>query len=150
VSYESLDKYIQRCVEIPSKSSAFSSVRSVTVQGTLLQHSPTIGAPRSDLELCCIISPCLLDILHRVIPRCRLHIMTFNLPSLIYDEIPLYINQYEYQLATSSSLSSILVPVPQINLEGVPDFNAKAAIELANGLASNLSQAHIWWRNQWD
>lgn len=44
--------------------------------------------------------------------------MTFNLPSLLYeDEKPLEINQYEYQLATSPSLSSILAPVPQIDFE---------------------------------
>ncbi|KAJ5356917.1 hypothetical protein N7517_011526 [Penicillium concentricum] len=68
--------------------------------------------------------------------------MAFKLLSLCYDDNrPIDIDQYEYQLATSPSLSSILVPVSQIDY--VTNFNAKAAIQLANGLAPNLSRVHI-------
>lgn len=130
VSRESHDKGIPRCIEILSKSSAFSSVRSVTVQGTLLPtdeyqrgqvpESSNIHQGKSggdlnywlattvvrlmeslnlfpilsmlsghrfnllirllelrDMTGSCValFSPCLLDILHRAIPRCRLNIM---------------------------------------------------------------------------
>lgn len=87
---------------------------------------------------------CLLEILHDTLPRCKLHYMTFKLPSLCYNaQEPRDIDSYEYALATSPSLSSILVPVSFFDAEGNVEYNSEAAMELAAGLAPNLSQVHI-------
>ncbi|KAJ5178532.1 uncharacterized protein N7500_001231 [Penicillium coprophilum] len=197
VGRDRLERDIQRWNEILENSSAFLSVRSVTVRGALLpideqmNHVPgslTINQEENEGDLSCLGSyyrrdidefftsfpnpqydmwsslqslvcrlsclrdmtwscvalfpPCLLETLQQSIPHCRLHVMAFKLLSLCYNNNrPIDIDQYEYQLATSPSLSSILVPVSQIDY--VTNFNAKAAIELAKGLAPNLSRVHI-------
>ncbi|KGO39308.1 hypothetical protein PEX1_094840 [Penicillium expansum] len=99
-----------------------------------------------DMTWSCVelFPPCLLDTLHRFIPHCRLHITIFILPSLRYkNDVPSHVDEYEYKLATSPSLSSILVPLPKVDSEWAVCLNAKAAIHLATGLAPNLSRVHI-------
>ncbi|KAJ5307037.1 hypothetical protein N7508_006052 [Penicillium antarcticum] len=91
-----------------------------------------------------LFPPCLLEILHQSMPKCRLHIMAFRLLSLCYKaDNPQNIDAYEYELATSPSISSILVPLNHQNDGGNLDYNGEAAIELANGLAPNLTNLHL-------
>jgi hypothetical protein len=98
-----------------------------------------------DLTWSCVTQfpPCLLETLHVSIPQCRLHTMAFSLSSLFYNaNQPNDIEAYDYELATSPCLSSILVPVSR-NTHGTTDYNSDEAIELATGLTPNLVNVHL-------
>ncbi|KAJ5642205.1 hypothetical protein N7490_006205 [Penicillium lividum] len=110
-----------------------------------------------DFNWCCetLFPPCLLDILHKSLPRCELHIFAFKLPSLYYNPLePQDISDYEFSLATSPSLSTIMVPVfhddddyefedSNDHKDGHVEYNKEAAIQLASGLAPNLKTVRI-------
>ncbi|KAF3491176.1 uncharacterized protein GIQ15_00693 [Arthroderma uncinatum] len=86
---------------------------------------------------------CLLDVLHRKLPRCRLHIYTFCLESLYrFPDCPYNIEPYEYTLATSPNLYSIFVPHFYFRSPLV-DHNYEAALLLASGLAPNLKEIYL-------
>lgn len=78
--------------------------------------------------------PCLLQILHEKIPRCRLHHYSFQLRGLERDRI----DAHEMALATSPCLHS----VGDLNLAN--DF---AVWEFVRRRARNLRRAHIWLAN---
>jgi hypothetical protein len=74
--------------------------------------------------------------------------MSFKLPSLCYKtDNPQDIDLSEYELATSPWLSSILVPVTCYNFYKKADYNGDAVIELANGLAPNLTNVHLFFES---
>ncbi|KAJ5585476.1 uncharacterized protein N7459_005276 [Penicillium hispanicum] len=88
--------------------------------------------------------PCLLQVLHQDLPRCRLHMKVFRLRSLCYDvDHPRDIDEYEYSLASSPSLSSIVVPISRFDSEGHVEYNFEAAMQIVSGLAPNLKDAQI-------
>ncbi|KAJ5648971.1 uncharacterized protein N7484_002694 [Penicillium longicatenatum] len=99
--------------------------------------------------------PCLLDILHHALPRCKLHNLAFFLPSLCYDTREPRgrdIDEYEFSLATSPSLSSIVFPAFEYDPENDPwgyndwgkvEYHEEAVMQLASGLAPNLKSVSI-------
>ncbi|KAL2863535.1 uncharacterized protein BJX67DRAFT_363206 [Aspergillus lucknowensis] len=76
--------------------------------------------------------PCLLDVLHETLPKCRLHLKAFKLGSLRDEQSgPDDLNRHEYALATSPSLTSIMCTAQR---------NEGTAMRLAAGHAPNLNQ----------
>lgn len=100
-----------------------------------------------------LFPPCLLEILHHSLPRCKLHNWAFKLPSLCYKtHEPQDIDEYEYSLATSPSLSSIMCPAYEYdesnnklgyNDYGMVEYHEEAVIQLASGLAPNLKSVYV-------
>lgn len=80
--------------------------------------------------------PSLLDALHEHQPQCRLHHLTFRMRSLLSD-VP---DPYEMALATSPCLHRVRVACAPQDSSWSPDFNEKAVMELAAGLAPNLKE----------
>jgi hypothetical protein len=90
--------------------------------------------------------PCLLEVLHRHLPSCRLHIRGFKFDSLyLQTEEPYAINAHESALATSPSLASIVCTIRQ---DWGSFVNNKAAVmQMAAGAAPNLTELYIKkWR----
>lgn len=86
--------------------------------------------------------PCLLQVLHQRLPRCRLHIRAFRLRSIQRSENNLKeMDECELALATSPCLSSVVVPISRRYSNSGVDCNWEAALRLATGLAPNL--AHV-------
>ncbi|KAL4925283.1 uncharacterized protein BDV17DRAFT_300445 [Aspergillus undulatus] len=86
----------------------------------------------------------LLEVLHQKLPHCRLHDRAFELPSLHqHAGHPHDIDQRDYALATSPNLSSVLVPISGFDGDGRLEYNKEAVIQLARGLAPNLTRVHI-------
>ncbi|KAL3471351.1 hypothetical protein BJX99DRAFT_250522 [Aspergillus californicus] len=86
----------------------------------------------------------LLKVLHQDIPYCRLHNRAFELPSLHQRaDHPQDINHQDYTLATSPSLSSILVPISGWDDAGRQEYNNEAVMQLVRGMAPNLTGVHI-------
>ncbi|KAL2866671.1 uncharacterized protein BJX67DRAFT_354537 [Aspergillus lucknowensis] len=103
----------------------------------------------------------LLRSLHRDLPRCRLHVMAFGPPRLLdfeedddeagearessededSDNEDGWIDQYDYTLATSPSLSTVVVPVAYDDVHR--EYNETAVQAMARGLAPNLKHVHI-------
>ncbi|KAJ5786802.1 uncharacterized protein N7503_012014 [Penicillium pulvis] len=100
-----------------------------------------------------LFPPCLLEILHHSLPRCKLHNWAFKLPSLCHrTHEPQDIDEYEYSLATSPSLSSVVFPAYEYdedndklgyNEYGMVEYHEEAVIQLATGLAPNLKSVYI-------
>ncbi|KAJ6111132.1 hypothetical protein N7486_003367 [Penicillium sp. IBT 16267x] len=100
-----------------------------------------------------LFPPCLLDILHHSLPRCKLHNLAFKLPSLCCKtHEPQDIDEYEFSLATSPSLSSIIFPAYEYDDEnhafgfndyGKVEYHEEAVLQLASGLAPNLKSVYI-------
>ena len=89
--------------------------------------------------------PCLLHNLHREHPRCRLHTKIFRLHILCYDvDHPRDVDGYELSLASSPSLSSIVVPVHDFSYDGRFEYNFEAALRIARGMAPNLKDVQIY------
>jgi hypothetical protein len=88
--------------------------------------------------------PPLLDALHQCIPGCELHLFSFGLKSLIVDvNSPRCIDEYEYKLATSPNLRSVVIPDCTWIDNARVDYHAPAAMALATGLAPNLESIHV-------
>ncbi|KAL3460960.1 hypothetical protein BJX64DRAFT_261810 [Aspergillus heterothallicus] len=105
---------------------------------------------------------CLLKVVHRT-PGCQLHIKAFDPPRLVkgdyeddeneagasQDEDPEsmklpkdgFVDEYEYTLATSPSLTSLVVPVAHDDPHR--EYNEEAVQWMARGLAPNLKHVHI-------
>jgi hypothetical protein len=87
--------------------------------------------------------PCLLEALHKYLPRCRLHINTFKLRSLNAPST----DPYELMLATSPSLTSIRVECDMQHCyitKHIPNFNYEAVQRMVGGLAPNLKELQIF------
>jgi hypothetical protein len=87
--------------------------------------------------------PCLLETLHKHLPRCKLHINTFRLRSLNAPSI----DPYEFRLATSPSLYSIRVDCDMQYgriTEKVQNFNFEAVQSMVSGMAPNLKEVHVF------
>ncbi|KAL4787694.1 hypothetical protein BJX76DRAFT_318069 [Aspergillus varians] len=94
---------------------------------------------------------CLLKVLHVHIPRCRLHIKALDPPCLTQEEEEeededesedeVGIDEYDFALATSSCLSTVVVPVAY---DDIYRTNNEEAVRLmARGLAPNLKHVHV-------
>jgi hypothetical protein len=87
--------------------------------------------------------PCLLESLHKYLPRCRLHIKTFRLRSLDAPSV----DPYEVMLATSPCLYSIKVECDiqqDLIYRKTRDFNYEAVQGMVAGLAPNLKELQIF------
>ncbi|KAJ6039399.1 hypothetical protein N7444_008304 [Penicillium canescens] len=67
--------------------------------------------------------------------------------SVLQADNPQDIDAYEYELATSPCLSSLLARVTRYNFYKKADYNGDAVIELANGLAPNLTNEHLFFES---
>ncbi|KAJ0426710.1 hypothetical protein BJY00DRAFT_270855 [Aspergillus carlsbadensis] len=87
---------------------------------------------------------CLLQTLHTKLPRCKLHIMAFKMPSLHQRAgSPHEIDERDFALATSPSISSILVPISHYDTDGCVEYNEEAVMQLASGLTPNLTHLYL-------
>lgn len=83
--------------------------------------------------------PSLLTILHERHPQCRLHHLSFKFRTLFWG-VPY---PYEMELATSPLLYRVKVRCSQRDTDGDDDFNQEAMMELAAGVAPNLTEVVI-------
>ncbi|KAJ6010234.1 hypothetical protein N7522_005250 [Penicillium canescens] len=67
--------------------------------------------------------------------------------SVLQADNPQDIDAYEYELATSPCLSSLLARVTRYNFYKKADYNGDAVIELANGLVPNLTNEHLFFES---
>jgi hypothetical protein len=87
--------------------------------------------------------PCLLEALHKYLPRCRLHINTLKLRSLNAPST----DPYELMLATSPSLTNIRVECDMQHgyiTKHIPNFNYEAVQSMVGGLAPYLKELQIF------
>ncbi|RDW69118.1 uncharacterized protein DSM5745_08878 [Aspergillus mulundensis] len=82
---------------------------------------------------------CLLEVLHKDIPTCRLHLRDC-FPNVDGDG---GIDEYDRILATSPSLSSIVTGVSH----GIYEYKQQAIMQLAAGAAPNLTQVYFHYDN---
>jgi hypothetical protein len=85
------------------------------------------------------LPPSLLRTLHKQLPSCRLHHLTFRFRTLLWG-VPY---PYEMELATSPSLHRVNVVYTYQDSDADFDYNADAVMELAAGLAPNLKEVTI-------
>ncbi|EEP78167.1 predicted protein [Uncinocarpus reesii 1704] len=96
---------------------------------------------RSDYQF----SPFLLDTLHRSLPRCRLHFLSFHLCSLIQHRDRLQdVDPHEYAIATSPSLHCITLTHYPFNTDGLLNYNDVALRKIVAGLAPNLKRVQLF------
>jgi hypothetical protein len=79
----------------------------------------------------------MLQVLHRDLPKCRLHIKAFQLQGDLSENG--HVDEYESTLATSPCLDSIVVSLTLKN----DTLMHQAIGELASGAASNLTELYI-------
>jgi hypothetical protein len=91
-----------------------------------------------------LFPPSLLDVLHQYLPGCKLHLRSFRLKSLVVDvDRPRPIDEYEYKLATSPNLHSIIVGDNTWDEDARMNYNGPAAMCLTTGLAPNLEGIYM-------
>ncbi|KAL2845300.1 hypothetical protein BJY01DRAFT_183388 [Aspergillus pseudoustus] len=91
--------------------------------------------------------PCLLDVLHRDLPGCRLHIRGFKFDSLYsQSKEPYVIDAHESALATSPSLASVVCTLRGDQSSCVQ--NEAAIMQMAAGAAPNLADIYIQQSNE--
>ncbi|KJR83361.1 uncharacterized protein SPSK_04091 [Sporothrix schenckii 1099-18] len=84
-----------------------------------------------------------LDALHDAKRPCRLHVLGFRLPSLVYDrETPRAISPDDFALVTSPALYSIRAPLCRYDVHGALDYSPEVVFLMMQGLAPNL--ANVW------
>lgn len=83
--------------------------------------------------------PSLLDALHEHHPKCKLHHLTFRLPSLLWDTP----HPYEMALATSPCLYALKAACGKRDPFGGDYFNQGALMEVVAGLAPNLKEVVV-------
>ncbi|KAL4874911.1 hypothetical protein BJY04DRAFT_224517 [Aspergillus karnatakaensis] len=89
--------------------------------------------------------PCLLDVLHQTLPRCRLHVSGFRFDSIdSRSRGTSMVNAHESALATSPSLASVVCALPG-TLDN-PAHHEADIMQMAAGAAPNLSEIHIQHR----
>ncbi|KAI1382318.1 hypothetical protein F4677DRAFT_401626 [Hypoxylon crocopeplum] len=84
--------------------------------------------------------PCLLQILHEHLPKCRLHLDTFHLRSLS-SKWPIA-DGHELMIATSPCLYSINMKV-RTGVGSTPVHHIGEVLRLVAGLAPNLKEVHL-------
>lgn len=102
------------------------------------------------------IAPCVLRALREALPRCRLHLTALDMESLTVDlNCPgKDVDVFEYEVATSPNLSSVIVPF--VAYDGGPkvDYSREAVLHLVKKrLAPNLKTVHVFdksYRHYWD
>lgn len=88
--------------------------------------------------------PCLLDVLHQILPNCRLHLHTFGLRNLYsYKGWSRSLDQHEYALATSPSLHCITLLYDGRDPERLVDYHDLAVARMSQGLAPNLRHVRV-------
>lgn len=109
----------------------------------LIRHLPVLA----DLVYACPsqFSPCLLETLHHLRPRCRLTIKTFRFRSQLsaVSSVSDESDPYEFALATSPCLHSILARYSGYDSGGNEDFNEEAVMRAVK-LAPRLKEAQMW------
>ncbi|KAK3296407.1 uncharacterized protein B0H64DRAFT_169614 [Chaetomium fimeti] len=89
------------------------------------------------------VPPCLLQALLQFRPRCRLHVFTFTLRSLLLPET----DPNELALVTAPCLYSIWMwyrETQGYDDDGLPSYEAEAVYSMVTGLAPNLKEAHLF------
>lgn len=90
------------------------------------------------------IPRCILSVLNKHVPRCRLHVQAFDLRSLHQRTILQNIDDAEYELASSPSLHSIISPYSVFDATGCANYNGEATLRLVAELAHNLKHVWVW------
>ncbi|KAL2802147.1 hypothetical protein BJX63DRAFT_441387 [Aspergillus granulosus] len=90
--------------------------------------------------------PCLLEVLHKDLPNCRLHLRASTLNDLhgIVNLPPGY-EAHQYALATSPSLGTIAFRMG--NVQNAAVYTERAITMMAAGLAPNLTQVYMQYNN---
>ena len=89
---------------------------------------------------------CILSVLHERLPRCRLHVHTFDIRIFSYHNASLDIDDDEYLLATSPCLYSVIAPYH--STMGYLNSNQEAVLHMAQRLAPGLKHVRIWDRSR--
>ncbi|KAJ4983398.1 hypothetical protein SVAN01_11090 [Stagonosporopsis vannaccii] len=87
---------------------------------------------------------CIISVLNKQLPTCRLHIYGFDLRSLHQRGTLQDIEETEYLLATSPCLYSISAPYSRYDASGCANYNGEATLRLSSGLAPNLRHVCVW------
>ncbi|KAI9373587.1 hypothetical protein BJX61DRAFT_552096 [Aspergillus egyptiacus] len=91
--------------------------------------------------------PCILEVLHQDLPKCRIHLRSSTLRHLYGSStLPEGYESYEYALATSPSLSSLVFRMA--NLHNAAVYTHRAVLRMAAGLAPNLTQVYMQYINE--
>lgn len=85
-----------------------------------------------------LFSPCLLEVLHKSHPKCRLHIGTFSFHSIFHDLHVLH--SYEYTLASSPCLVSLAAHFACFIKGDKEDYDEEACQWMVSQLAPNLEE----------
>ncbi|OAL72411.1 hypothetical protein A7D00_3410 [Trichophyton violaceum] len=99
-----------------------------------------------DLVFDCVnqFPPCLLDVLHQILPSCKLHLHNFGLRNLYsYKGWSRGLDKHEYSLATSPSLHCIILHYEGNESERLVDYNDVAVARMSQGLAPNLRHVQV-------
>lgn len=88
--------------------------------------------------------PCLLGVLHQILPNCRLHLHIFGLKNLYsYKDWSRSLDRHEYALATSPSLHCITLFYDGRVQEKLVDYHDLAVMRMSQGLAPNLRHVRV-------
>ncbi|EZF31912.1 hypothetical protein H109_07479 [Trichophyton interdigitale MR816] len=88
--------------------------------------------------------PCLLDVLHQILPSCKLHLHNFGLRNLYsYKGWSRSLDKHEYSLATSPSLHCIIMHYEGNDSERLVDYHDVAVARMSQGLAPNLRHVQV-------
>lgn len=91
--------------------------------------------------------PCILEVLHQDLPKCRIHLRSSTLKHLYGSSpLPAGYESYECALATSPSLSSLAFRMG--NVQNAAVCTERAVLRMAAGLAPNLTQVYMQYVNQ--
>ena len=90
------------------------------------------------------IPHCILLVLNKKVPICRLHVYGFDLQSLHQREPLQDIETTDYMLVTSPYLHSIVAPCSKYDASGRANYNEEAILQMAAGLAPNLKHVCVW------
>lgn len=97
------------------------------------------------------VPPCVLEVLHRHLPQCRLDVRTFFLHSLLrWPQSQIQVSPFECALATSPSLQELTLSYSQADPWGMVDYHEDAVMDLISGGAPNLRRVSLHIRAaQW-
>lgn len=92
---------------------------------------------------------CILSVLHKQLPKCRLHVHTFDLRSVCQDDEHGYnISNEEYALATLPAFHSIIEPYGKRDIKGRPDYSEEMVMHMVAGATPNLRYVYLWFSQQ--
>jgi hypothetical protein len=84
-------------------------------------------------------APCLLEVLHRHHPECRLHMSTLHFCSLNRQDT----DPHEFALVTSPCLYRTSAHYTKWDSNGIEDYNEEAGLRIVSGLAPNLKDVCV-------